>query len=421
MRNTIDRPFRRARGGVALLALAVAATACIDHDTPIAPTAQPLFERYVALGNSITAGFQSDGLTAGSQQDAYPAILAEMANASFGIPLMAAPGCPPPLVGPLTTERTNSTVPCALRAFPVPNVVQNLAVPGANISHALHPLGTGSTLNTLILGGRTQVQAMLDARPSLVSVWLGNNDALRAAIFGDTLLVHPGTGAVMARLTPLAEFQAAYSALVERINASTAQEVILIGVANAAAMAPILQPGAYFWGLAQSGQSPIPLQVDDNCAPGTAGGARMVSFAGLAAQLAQNPQGPVVINCAAEAPFLLNETELQVLGARIAGYNAHIQAAAEANGWIYVDPMTEMFIPALQNPDQVRKCQGLATATTPEEFGAAIMNTCPVPTAPNFFGSYFSFDGVHPSSAAHAVVAEVLAGRLAEKHGLNLN
>jgi lysophospholipase L1-like esterase len=416
MRNTNDRSLRRARGGFALLVLAATATACIDHDSPIETTVPSLMQRYVALGNSITAGFQSDGLTANFQRDAYPALLAGQFGASFGIPLMAPPGCPPPLVGPLTTERTNATVPCALRSIPLPGVVQNLAVPGANIAHALHPLGTGSTLNTLILGARTQVQAMHDAQPTLVSVWLGNNDALRAALFGDTLLVHPTTNAVIARLTPLAEFQGAYTALVNEIVASTAQDVILIGVANAAAMAPALQPGAYFWGLAQSGQSPIPLQVDDNCAPGTPGGSRMVSFVGLAAQLAQNPQGPVVISCAADAPFLLNETELQVIGARVAAYNAHIQAAAEANGWIYVDPMTELFLPALQNPNNVRKCQGLATATTPEEFGAAIVNTCPGPSAPNFFGSYFSFDGVHPSSAAHAVVADLLADRLAAKH-----
>jgi lysophospholipase L1-like esterase len=410
MRNTIDRPFRSARGAVALLALAVAATACIDHDTPIGPTVQPLFERYVSLGNSITAGFQSGGIHLEFQHDAYPAVLAAKAGASFGVPELAMPGCPPPLAGPPPATTRISEIPCALRIPRAPMVVQNLAVPGANALHALHPLGTATTLNTLILGGRTQVTAMLGAEPSLVSVWLGNNDALSAALSGDTMA-----------LTPLADFQARYDQIVVAIDASPAQDAILIGVANAVQMAPALQPGAYFWAI---GNPPSPFAdmfaVDDNCAPGTAGGARMVSFLTVSHQLTQNPQGPVVINCAAEAPFVLTAEEMQTIGARVAAFNAHIQSRAEAHGWIYVDPMAEMFLPALPNPDLLRKCQGLPGATTPEQFAAAVQNTCPGPTAPNFFGSYFSYDGVHPSSEGHAVVADVLAARLNQKHGLTL-
>lgn len=412
MMNHTDRRFRRARVGLALAVLAAVAAACIDHDSPVIvePTAGPLFERYVSLGNSITAGFQSAGLTAQGQQDAYPALLAERAGASFGIPLVAEPGCPPPLAGPPPETGRVSEVPCALRALPVPRTVQNLAVPGANVLHAQHPMGTQSILNTLILGGRTQVSAMLDARPSLVSVWLGNNDALGAALAGDTTL-----------LTPLDQFQGRYDQLVQGIAATPAQDAILVGVANAILMAPALQPGAYFWAI---GNPPSPFAdmfvVDDNCAPGTEGGSRMVSFLTISHQLAANPDGPVFISCAAEAPFVLNLAEMQTIGMRVAAFNAHIQAAAEANGWIYVDPMTDIFLAAVQDPDQVRKCQGLATATTPEEFAAAVQATCPGPGAPNFFGSAFSFDGVHPSSVGHVLIANAVAQALNQKHGLNL-
>lgn len=411
MKNPLDRLARRARSGLALLALGAVLTACIDDEshTLFEPDGGALFQRYVALGNSITAGFQSGGINIELQQEAYPVLLAEKAGAPFGIPALAMPGCPPPYLAPLSTERAGGAT-CALRISPGPAVVQNLAVPGATAAHVLHPVGTGTTLNTLILGGRTQAAAMIDARPSLVSVWIGNNDALSAALSGDP-----------SQLTPLESFQATYDQIVMSINESTAREAILIGVANAALMAPALQPGAYFWVI---GQPPSPfaevLDVDDSCAPGTAGGSRLVSFQGVLVQLDDSPAGPVVINCHEDAPFLLNAAELQEISAAVAAFNAHIRARAEENGWLYIDPMEDFFLPAFPDPDLVRKCQGLATAATPEQIAAAVQNTCPSLSAPNFFGAYFSFDGVHPSARGHIAIAQAIAVALNEEYGLTL-
>lgn len=411
MKNSMERLRTSARNGAALLAIGALLAGCIDSDTPLVVDTQggDLFDRYVALGNSITAGFQSGGIHVEFQENAYPALLAERADASFGIPELAMPGCPPPYVAPLSTERT-SNVACALREADAPRIVQNLAVPGANTAHVLHPLGTGTTLNTLILGGRTQVAAMLDADPTLVSVWIGNNDALGAALSGDP-----------AELTPLAQFQGAYDQIVGAIQESGAHDAVLIGVANAMALAPALQPGAYFWAIDNS-ENPYAaiLTVDNNCAPGTEGGERLVSFAGLSAQLEANPESPAVINCAAQAPFVLTAEEMQTIGMRVAQFNAHIATRAEENGWIYIDPAADLVEEALTQPDLIRKCQGLATATNPQEFMVAVQNTCPGPTAPNFFGSYFSFDGIHPSTAGHIAITDVIARALNQKHGLAL-
>ena len=44
---------------------------------------------------------------------------------------------------------------------------------GDNIS----PFG-GTNQLTQFIGGRTQVKAMLDAQPTFVSVWIGNNDVI---------------------------------------------------------------------------------------------------------------------------------------------------------------------------------------------------------------------------------------------------
>ena len=413
---------------VALLAvLAVGLTACLDHDETviIEPAGGELFERYVALGNSITAGFQSGGINRQLQADAYPVLLAAKANAPFGIPELAMPGCPPPLVGPLTTTRID-TVSCAPRTFDAPDHVQNLAVPGANTGHISDPLGTGTFLNTLLLGGRTQIGAMQDAEPTLVSVWIGNNDALGAALSGDT-----------SALTPVSAFQAEYDEIVAGIIAAGPQDAILIGAANPMMVAPALQPGAYFWAIAQNPPPGLPtLNVSSNCAPFELSGNpnplafRLISFIGVANAIAAG-EDPITIDCvdgvqingAFTPDYLIDETERGTIATRIATFNTYIGQQATANGWMYVDP-TAIIAPALANPDNIRKCQDLATATDAQSFAAAVQSSCPVDLDPTtqttFFGSYFSFDGIHPSATAHAVVADTLAGRLNAAYGLSL-
>jgi hypothetical protein len=413
----VHRNERGVRGGPALVLFVaiLAVAACGDGGDIVRPGPDEVLHRYVALGNSITAGYQSDGLLFETQNQAYPVLLASKAGVPFGVPGMAHPGCPPPVARPLTTDRIGDGV-CAGRVLPLPSLVQNLAVPGATVAHATQQAGTGSGLDLLILGARSQVAAMQSAQPTLVSVWLGNNDALRAALQGDTTL-----------LTPLPDFRAAYDLLVEAIRSTPARDVILIGVADAAAMAPALQPGAYFWGLAQLPDLPITLEVDDDCAPFSPAGDRneaafrhLVSFQAVADHLTSGTEGAASIRCGAGEPYVLGEAEQQSIARRVADFNAHIRQRAEDNGWIYVEPMAEMFLPALPDRDLIRKCQGLAGAATPEQFAAAVQNTCPGPTAPNFFGAYFSYDAVHPSSEGHAVIADVLAGRLNQKHGMSL-
>lgn len=410
-----ERAVRRGPALVLLLGIAVVVASCLDRGDPLEPQPAGLLDRYVALGNSITASFQSEGLHLEMQNQAYPVLLARKAGATFGIPEFIYPGCPPPLAAPLTATRI-SEVLCAGRIVPFPELIQNLAIPGARLADALERAPPGLVLAPLILPGRSQVEAMQDARPTLVSVWLGNNDALRAALDADTTL-----------LTPLADFRAAYDQVVAAVVATPAQDAILIGIANAALMAPALQPGAYFWALARMPDPPVALTVSDNCAPfspdgqpNPAGLSRLVSFQGIFDHLKTGSTEPAVIDCAADAPFVLNEIEQHVIAERVARFNDHIRQRAEEHGWIYLDPGPTLVAPALPDPDRLRKCQHLDAAHDEPSFFAAVEASCPSLSAPNFFGAYFSYDGFHPSSAAHAVIADTLAGRLNAKHGLGL-
>ena len=82
-----------------------------------------------------------------------------------------------------------------------------------------------NALTTFILGGRTQVQAMLDADPTFVTAWIGNNDVLGSL----TSSSNPGNPAL---ITPEPVFEANYTGMLDSIEATGAKAATLIGVAD---------------------------------------------------------------------------------------------------------------------------------------------------------------------------------------------
>jgi hypothetical protein len=427
MRRLITRrlPVAAALGALVFTA------ACIEHEAVLPPvTPQPggdLLTRYVAMGNSITAGLQSGGINDSTQMESFAVMLAEQAGADFNVPLLQSPGCPPPFVAPFGPRIGNlPDDTCLLREPSVRRPLQNLAVPQALIASALDFEVAANALTTLILGGRSQAQAMRDADPTLVSVWLGNNDALAPAIVGNPAL-----------LPPLNAFAAEAEAIAGEIEATNAQDAVFIGVVDAIAASPILQPGAYFWALYQ--QDPAAFggkPVNDNCAPidfatGQPNplGAHMVSF-----RIVPDPRFPE-IDCSGDAypegdvrrgMHLLTLEEQQTVRARVHEYNAALESTATSRGWIYIDPAS-VFLPALMDGppfNRMRKCQMLAGAQTMEQFQQAVLQSCPVPPqlggAPNFFGDWVSFDGTHPAKPAHIAIANAIIAEINAKHGLSI-
>ena len=441
--------------GTVLRAAALAGTvllgACVDGgdelmSPPVPLAGGGLFQRYVSLGNSITAGYQSGGINDSLQIRAYPVLLAERAGAEFYAPLIARPGCTRPFLAPLgTTGRVaapngDTTTTCV--RINNPPFVSNLAVPGERLRDLLvFPSGQLGQLHTLIVGPRTQVRAMIETRPTFVSVWIGNNDALEAAVSG---ILGPRTNPD-STLTPLATFQAQLNALVDSIKIAAPQGAMLVGVVNAVTAAPIIQPGAYFFLARDPATKRLNGKlVNDNCSPLNNLGqpnplaANMVSF-----QIIGDTNFPE-INCDPAAypvgdprrgAYLLDTTEQGIIGARVNAFNMAIQQAATANNWLYVDP-NQVLLPFLLNStgqgatpvvagryQYLRKCQGLATATTLAAFRTAVENSCPVTgttAAPNFFGALMSFDGVHPSTAAHVILANSFAAAINAKYGTSI-
>ncbi len=435
--------FRRPLTAAAALAT-LALGACVDDDQSILQTQTPanggeLFVRYVALGNSITAGFQSGGLTAVMQDSSYPRLLATRASVvRFGQPFIAGPGCPQPMTAPLTPAPAPAPGAACVRVDSA-RLTQNLAVPGVRIADLFatptNPANATQRFYALLTGGRSQVNAMIASDPTFVSVWIGNNDALSAALGG---VLGPAAAGADSNLTRLSVFQGHLNALVDSIKRAGPQGALLVGVVDAVIAAPLIQPGAYFWLARDPATDRFQGKlVNANCSPVNNLGqpnplaANMVSF-----QIVGDANFPE-INCdpnayAANDPrrgvHLLDTSEQVVVRTRIAQYNAAIQAAANANGWAYADPNAILGPLLIQKNAQgryqnVRKCQDLPTATNAAQFQAAVLNSCPVTGAtgaPGFFGTLISFDGVHPSTAAHKILATEFARIINTKYGTQI-
>src|SRR3954468_24805175 len=94
--------------------------ACDAQRDAVGPTNlnSTIFSSYVAIGNSITAGWQSGGINDSTQQQAYPRLLATQMGTPYKYASLVNPGCPAPVadfqtqakVGPATAP------PCSLRS-----------------------------------------------------------------------------------------------------------------------------------------------------------------------------------------------------------------------------------------------------------------------------------------------------------------
>jgi hypothetical protein len=405
----------------AILLVAVLASGCRDSPAEQTPD-HPLFQRYIALGNSITAAFESEGINDSTQNHSYAVVLAQRFNAPFTYARLRKPGCPAPLLGPivLTTERVGGArvTDCSLVHLPLPRVNHSLAVPGAKISDVFTvPGSTGNAvydlfvneIYRLIFGSRTLVGAMVSAQPTLVSVWLGNNDALSAVTAANPTL-----------LTPLAEFEASVDQLAAAIADQTpVQDVLWLAVLDPQII-PIAQPGAFFWMLDQNAQTRPWLRdrtVNDDCAPLLPGGEPNPLAANLVSGRTLRDPTVTEISCSADAPFVLGPAARESITARVTAFNEAIQARVAERGWIYIDT-NEIVNRYVDDPDRIRLCQTLLAARTEAELIAALVASCPYPDAPNFFGSLLTFDGIHPSAEGQRIIADEMEARIRAKHGI---
>lgn len=205
---------------------------------------------YVALGNSLTAGFADSALFKVSQENSAPAIMAQqfaaLANGGdFAQPLMndnigglLAGGNPLPGFGPRLVFDGSGPAPLSSVIGPIQPTTDivlnnptgpfnNLGVPGAKSFHLLAPnygdfngvLTSPPTANPYFvrMASSPATSIVADAiiqQPSFISLWIGNNDVLGYALSGGdgSDPITPLDGA------PGVGFQQTYQAIVASIT-----------------------------------------------------------------------------------------------------------------------------------------------------------------------------------------------------------
>ncbi|MEX0690392.1 MAG: hypothetical protein WD043_00970 [Gemmatimonadales bacterium] len=394
-----------------LVAAGLVLAGCLDDQAlnpPPLPEGGELFSRYVAFGNSITAGYQAGGLDSTLQAASYAVLLAEQMGTTFYVPWMRVPGCPPPITNIFTLTRVHGLTggDCALRTDNVPPWLNLVAVPGASVIDVLTNYDATSdpnTLTTFLLGGLSQLGAARRAQPTFISVWIGNNDVLGALINS----VNPGDSTLV---TPPATFATTYARLMDSLDAiGTIQGGVLLGVAQVTS-APYLTQGRLWEQFEADFDATTPVNVLDvvNCTafqplggadtawasvPFPTGGAALAMAQArldslTAGSLAPGDVQPAVIDCSAdhgvsvpEMVFFLNA---------VTQYNAAIAAEAAARDWLYFDPNVPL-AQLLADPTAIRPFPTFTDQANAHPFGTAL-----------------SADGLHPSSATHRLLATLL-------------
>src|SRR3954454_9605819 len=345
------------------------------------------FTTYVALGDSLTAGFSSGSINPTYPTNSYPALIYRQATGKttgFEQPLVSPPGLP----GILQLQRLIPSVvvaPTPGTGQPInlnlPRPYNNMAVPGATL-HALLTKTQSTSANDptdLILRrlGFTQLQQGLSLKPTFVTLWIGNNDVLGADTSG---IVIPGV-----TLTPVEQFQADYAAVVTAISSTGAKmavqtipDVASIPfvttfpriVVNPATNQPVLING-----------QPVPL-IGPN-GPLQAGDFVLLT---ATAELAQGRGIPAALGGSGlplSDSSVLSKAEVATINDHVIAYNQIIAKAASDKGAALVDANALL-----------RDLAANGIVIGGIDYTSAFLT-----------GGVFGYDGVHPTAFGYAYVA----------------
>jgi lysophospholipase L1-like esterase len=402
------RSFVRA---FAALALVGGAVSC-NHDAEVLGIPNPtddIFQTYVAIGNSITAGMQASGISDATQRQSYAFLLAQQMRTRYAYPSLAATGCPAPMINWQTTARPTGAPACALRnAASATDIFNNTGVPGAGVTEVDAPTSPWhNALTTLFLGGKTQIGRAIDADPTFVTYWIGNNDALDAATVGQI----GGNATLGARpLTALTTFQSNYDAAIAALQAGAPdiEGGVLIGVVQVAGAprffpAAAFQNAAFLGGWSTLAQGTVTVHPNCSVAPGASA---LVSFELLRAmQAGIHPRTVACGPTGVQLPygelgdvFIIDTNEQATIQTRVDDYNSYIQTKANALGWGYYNPNAT-----------------LVAQRTPTGCIAQVPNlTAAAAASP--FGTCVSADGVHPTAAGQRLIANALIDVINNKY-----
>ncbi len=375
---------------------------CEDRSELNAPappnTGSVSFERFVTLGNSLTAGYQSSSLFQSAQVYSFGAQIAKLVDVKYEQAYMSDPGSGGRIeVGSLSpfSLKVNSGkgAPVNLN-YAAP--YNNLGVPGAFVYDILNAkssltcytakAGQPNPLFDVILRGQgSEFQQAKAQKPTLLSCWIGANDVLGYATSGG---VNP--------LTDAATFGFLYNQLADSL-ASLKTKVIVANI-------PSVTSIPFFTTIPAALKDPASGAIITLYGQTTTGIRALVPGQDLltlpASSILLNASGAptgVGLSPSNSIPnqFVLDKDEVSKVQTAISTFNGIIQAAATAKNFVLVD-FNSFFNNVAANGLNV---DGLHLTTA---FAT---------------GGLFSLDGVHPTNTGYAVVANEYIKKINEKLG----
>ncbi|MDZ7624035.1 MAG: hypothetical protein U5J96_06255 [Ignavibacteriaceae bacterium] len=396
--------------------IALAIIGCEDYNELTAPglnLGSADFTRFVSIGNSLTMGEQSSSVFESAQMYSFGNIIAKQVGATYAQATFSDPGTGGRLeiesLDPFTTYTNPVQGSPTNLTYPAP--YNNLGIKGAFLYDVLNArsantcytanFGAPNPLFDAVLRGfGTQLELAIAQQPTLITLWIGNNDILAFATRGG--LFPPTDPAV---------FQTQYTQVLTALN-STGAQIIIGGMPNA-----LLTP--YFTtvgpGVGQKLQT-IPgvqgLVYQTTGAPGIALATptdliNKTVFVTLSASSAANYLGdtngtyytvngitpPPGVNTAfpfgltPENPFpnnlVLDQTEIAAYLQLRTGYNQIISVLAASFGYSVIN-WDDLFEDLASSGLTINGVNFSATYVS---------------------GNFFSLDGIHPTSQGYGVIA----------------
>jgi len=359
------------------------------------------FTTYVALGDSLTAGFSQGGLVETYQNYSYPKLLADQIGATvFEQPLVSDPGLPPILElqqllpNPVIVPKSDTPGQPLNATYPAP--YNNLGVPGASLYDLLFTTGdinnliagnTDNVMHDLILrdGEHTALEQAIGLNPTFVTLWIGNNDILGAAVYAT-----PIEGVTM---TPVDNFQQMYQQALGALAQYTSADIVVINLPDVTAIPFVttvkpyieLPDGTHVPLIGSKGPLPEDAYVTLGASSLLAQGIGIpVDLGGTGIPLPEDMQ---IIGGQAVPGVVLRQDEVAVINDRIAAFNQIIADTAAAVGAKVFD------INTIFNRIAHEQHWGVGGLEISTDF---------------LLGGIFGYDGVHPQKIGYGMVASEL-------------
>ncbi|MBI2430242.1 MAG: hypothetical protein HYV29_15875 [Ignavibacteriales bacterium] len=433
--------------GIMSVVLAIVIPGCSDEapsDLPKSDLGSNTVTKYVSVGNSLTAGYQSGGLYEDAQMYSFPNIIAQQlskAGASLGKfeqPIWGNPGSPDatgkasryelislegPVIGPRGVAAGTGTNTALARPY------DNLGIPGAVLFDFLDTTDfiTKATarqnpffphvLRSATFGKSIFEQLRnISPKPDIVTFWLGNNDVLGFATSG---------GANPNAPTSAAAFGALYAQALDSLRAALPNAKIVV------ANIPDVRAIPYFTTVGPAvaadlkGAFAISYQKHGTNGPGD----------GSSYLTEQNP--PLLI-----LPSSSYVTQIGTpTGKYYSSNNKPVPPGVDTTqmlGLNYLNPIPDALI--LDSAEQATAANAIAAYNLTIAQVAAAKNAVVVDinaifnsikkdgynisgevyTADYVSGGLFSLDGVHPSSRGAGIVANEFIKVMNSKFGMHI-